>query len=71
MDQKKPGLFEGIQTFVWKCWCIFILPASPAIGAYIGLHTHGIGGAIGLGLVGVIVGVVLAIAPRATLELLG
>ncbi|WP_312944385.1 hypothetical protein [Agrobacterium sp.] len=65
MDQKKkkPGIFERIETFLHTCWCIFIIPSSTLAGAYMGLQMHGIGGAIGLGLAGLIVGTFLAWVP--------
>jgi hypothetical protein len=70
MDQKKPGIFERIETFLHTCWCIFIIPSSTFAGSYSGLHMHGIGGAIGLGLAGLIVGSFLAWAPSVAFHLL-
>lgn len=70
MDQKKPSIFERIETFLHTCWSVFIIPSSTFAGAYSGLHMHGIGGAIGLGLAGLIIGSFLAWAPSVAFHLL-
>ncbi|WP_313618797.1 hypothetical protein [Agrobacterium sp.] len=63
MDQKKPSVFERIENFLHKCWCVFIIPSSTFAGAYMGLQMHDIGGAIGLGLAGLIIGTFFAFVP--------
>jgi hypothetical protein len=70
MDQKKSGIYERIENFLHTCWCVFIIPSATFYGGYSGLHMHGIGGAIGLGLAGLIVGTFFAGAPSIAFHLL-
>jgi hypothetical protein len=55
--------------FLGIIWTLTVMLTASAIGAYIGWQTHGIGGAIGLSVAGLIVGMLLS-NPSILLQLL-
>ena len=49
-------------------WATSIMSIATIAGVYIGWHDHGIGGAIGLGIAGLIIGGVLSASPSLLLS---
>jgi hypothetical protein len=67
-EQTEPSKSRSLH-FLGIIWTSTVMLTACAVGAYIGLQTHGLAGAIGLGAAGLIVGMLLS-NPSILLQLL-
>jgi hypothetical protein len=63
-------LLKTLKTIVKVIWAGSMIVLSTGAGAAYGWQQHGLGGAIALGFVGLVVGLLLASSPTMLLQLL-
>lgn len=61
-EEKRTALHRAGRR-IQIVWATSIMSIATVAGVYIGWHDHGIGGAIGLGIAGLIIGGVLSASP--------
>lgn len=67
MNNQDRRQFTSIARIVWFVFCAV---AGTTVGAYLGCVEFGVGGAIGMGLIGLIVGTGIGAGPTLILEFL-